>query len=52
MTIYQRYRLEHKLTQKEMAEKLGITKGAYTNYELARNRMPYPVLAKILRGIE
>ncbi len=54
MTILKRYRIENKLTQQDMANKLNINLFTYVNYEVGRRRMPYNILADflIIRGLE
>lgn len=42
-------RTEKKLTQDQMAEKLGITRPAYTAYELGKRQPDYEGLTKIAR---
>ena len=54
MTLLKQYRLENKISQKEMAKKLNINVYTYVNYETGRRRIPYNLLADFLelRGNE
>lgn len=45
---FKEYRLEHKLTQKEFAEKLGISKQMLSIYE---RKKAFPTLAVVMRFI-
>jgi len=54
LTIYKKYRLDNRYSQKEMANKLNINLNTYRNYELGKRTMPYNLLAEflLLRGFE
>ena len=54
MTIYKKYRLENRYSQKDIANKLNININTYRNYELGKRKMPYNTLAEflLLRGKE
>lgn len=49
MSMLKRYRVNADLTQKEMAEKLGVSYPAYRNYELGKQKMSNKVLIKFLK---
>lgn len=48
MSQLKMYRIMNNYTQKEMAEKLGISIPAYWNYENGKRIMPTDVLIKFL----
>lgn len=54
LTMYKKYRLENRYTQKQMANLLKININTYRCYELGTRSMPYNVLADflLLRGYE
>lgn len=54
MTILKHYRIDHNISQEEMAKKLNCGLPSYRNYENGRNLIPHNVLAKFLqlRGTE
>ena len=49
MTLLKQYRLLNGLSQKEMAEKMGISLNAYRNYELAKRTMPLKIIYNFLK---
>lgn len=42
-----RWRLAEEITQREFAERLGISRDRYANYEDGSNEMPYWLLIKL-----
>lgn len=40
-------RIEHKLTQKEVAKKIGISLTSYSLYESGKRKVPVPIFIKL-----
>ena len=49
MTILKEYRIDNKINQKEMADKLNCSLPAYRNYELGKRVIPHFVLINFLK---
>lgn len=48
MSDLKKYRIEIGLTQKEMAEKMGVPYYTYMKYEQGTRKMPYKIIGKFL----
>jgi len=46
-----KFRKEQKLTQEQLAQKLGVKQQVIANYEIARRRVPLPFLLEISEAL-